>query len=362
MASYIVRRFLLMIPTMLGITIVSFGVMALSPGGFKAMIISREGGLDPRARAAIDRYYTKKYALDKPIPVQYFTWLNKISFIGVKDRSEGWPNSSFGFKTPDFGETLDGRHVLDIVEEHLPVTLLLNGITLPLMMGFSLWTGLKAAQHRGGTADVVGGSVFLGLWSVPQIWAGVLLVGYLANKNMLHWFPPAGLHDLRADEWNFLPSFDPTAGFQRGWLLDTCWHLVLPVICLMYAGFAFSSKLTRSATLENMASDFVRTARAKGVGEREILFRHVLRNSLLPLITYTAGAIPGLISGSIIVETVFGIPGMGHLSVDSVFDKDKDLVMSTTLVAGFLGLLSYLVADIAYAIADPRVSYEGSGQ
>jgi microcin C transport system permease protein len=224
------------------------------------------------------------------------------------------------------------------------------------MMGISLWTGLKAAQHRGGAADVVGGSVFLGLWSIPQIWAGVLLIGYLANKNMLHWFPPGGLHDLRDDVMNFLPGF--AGGFHRGWLLDTGWHLVLPIVCLLYAGFAFMSKLTRTATLEYMESDFVRTARAKGVGERQILYRHVLRNSLLPLITYSAGTVPGLISGAIIVESIFGIPGMGKLGVDAVFDKDKEMVLSITLVASFLGLISYLLADIAYAIADPRVSFE----
>jgi peptide/nickel transport system permease protein len=163
---------------------------------------------------------------------------------------------------------------------------------------------------------------------------------------------------LRADEMSFLPSL--VGGFHRGWLLDMAWHLVLPAICLSYAGFAFTSKLTRAAMLENIAADYVRTARAKGVGERTILYRHALRNSLLPLITSLATLLPSLISGSIIVETVFGIPGMGKLVVDSVFDKDKEMVLSTTLVAGLLGLVSYLLADIAYAMADPRVSFEGN--
>jgi peptide/nickel transport system permease protein len=360
MGSYIIRRLLLMIPTLLGITIVSFAVMAFSPGGLRSLLINREGGLDPRARAAVEKYYEQKFGLNKPLPVQYLTWLNKVSFVGLKSVGQGWPaRFRFGFKTPDLGESIvSHRPVLDMIEESLPITLLLNGITLPLMLLISLWTGLKAAQHRGGVMDVVGGSVFLGLWSVPQIWAGVLLVGYLANKSMLHWFPAAGLHDLRGDEMNFLPTL--ADGFRRGWLLDTMWHLVLPVTCLLYAGFAFSSKLTRSATLEYMASDFVRTARAKGVGERQVLYRHVLRNSLLPLITYIATIVPSLISGSIIVESIFGIPGMGKLGVDAVFDKDKEMVLSTTLVAGLLGLLSYLAADIGYAIADPRVSFEGT--
>jgi peptide/nickel transport system permease protein len=362
MGSYIVRRLLLMIPTLLGITIVTFGVMVCSPGGLRSMLVNREGGLDPRQRAAVEKYYEKKYGLDKPLTVQYLMWLNKVSFVGVKEAGQGWPESiRFGFKAPDLGESIIVRRpVLDMIRQSLPITLLLNGITLPLMMGISLWMGLKAAQHRGGIRDVAGGSALLALWSVPQIWAGVLLVGYLANTNMLHWFPAGGLHDLRDDEMNFLPTI--AGGFSRGWLLDTGWHLVLPVVCLLYSGFAFTAKLTRSATLEYMASDFVRTARAKGVGERGVLYRHVLRNSLLPLITYSAGAVPGLISGSIIVETIFGIPGMGKLGVDAVFDKDKEMVLSITLVASMLGLISYLLADIAYALADPRVTFvEESG-
>jgi len=358
MGTYIARRLLLIIPTLIGMTVVTFAVMAFAPGGMRSVIVNRESGLDPRARQAIEKFYTKKYGLDKPLTVQYLVWLNKVSPLGVKDAGVGWPSSRrFGFKSPDLGESIiSHRPVLAMIEESLPVTLLLNVITIPIMIGVSLWTGLKAAQHRGGIGDVVGGSVFLGLWSIPQIWAGVLLVGYLANKNFIHWFPAAGLHDLRDDEMNFLPTL--ADGFHRGWLLDTGWHLVLPVVCLMYAGFAFSSKLTRAATLENMAADFVRTARAKGVGERQVLWRHVLRNSLLPLITYTATIVPGLISGAIIVESIFGIPGMGKLGVDAVFDKDPEMVLSTTLVASILGLISYLGADIAYAMADPRVSFE----
>jgi ABC-type dipeptide/oligopeptide/nickel transport system permease component len=358
MGAYILRRLLLMFPTLIGVTLVTFLVMICSPGGLRSVIVSHEGLMDPRQRAAVEKYYSKKYGLDKPLPVQYLLWLNKVSFVGLKDPGAGWPASwRFGFKPVDLGESIvHHRPVLDMVEEALPITLLLNGITFPIMMGISLWTGIKAAQHRGGLGDVVGGSVFLGLWSIPQVWAGVLLVGYLANRNFLHWFPASGLHDLRDEEMNFLPTF--VNGFHRGWLLDTCWHLVLPVVCFMYAGFAFSSKLTRTATLENMAADFVRTARAKGVSERQVLYRHVLRNSLLPLITYSATIIPGLIGGAIIVESIFGIPGMGKLGVDAVFDKDKEMVLSTTLVATVLTLLSYLLGDIAYAIADPRVSFE----
>ena len=358
MTSYIIRRLLLLIPTLIGVSLITFGVMALSPGGIRAALQNQEGALDPKARAAMRAYFEKKYALDKPLPVQYFRWVNHVSPIGFKDSGTGFPQSAqFGLKYPDLGSTITARRpVLDMIEEGLPTTLLLQAITLPVLIGLSIWTGIVAAQHRGGLLDRGGGTILLGMWSVPQIWAGVLMVGYLANRQMLQWFPTSGLHDLRADEMQFLPSW--IGGFHRGWLLDTAWHLVLPVLCLTYAGFAFTSKLTRGSMLENIRADYVRTARAKGVDERAVIYRHVLRNGLLPLITSFASLLPGLIGGSIIVESIFAIPGMGKLGVDAVFNKDPELVLSVTLVASILGLISFLLADIAYAIADPRVSFE----
>jgi peptide/nickel transport system permease protein len=360
MASYLIRRILLILPTLLGITIVTFAAMALSPGGVKGAIEAQEASLDPRARAAVRAFLEKKYGLDKPLPVQYLIWLNKVSPIGKKEAGVGWPASlPVGFKVPDLGDSINSRRpVLDLIEESLPLTLLLNVITLPLMIGISVWSGILAARRRGGVVDVGGGTLLLGLWSIPQIWAGVLLIGFLANKQYqwLQWFPAAGLHDLRADQMNFLPTF--AGGFQRGWLLDTVWHLILPIVCYTYAGFAFMSKLTRGSMLENIAADFVRTARAKGVPERVVIYRHVLRNSLLPLITSCASILPALISGTIVIEYIFSIPGMGKLGVDAVFDKDPEMVLSITLVASLLGLISFLLADVAYAIADPRVRFE----
>lgn len=360
MLSYVIRRILLIFPTLLGITIVTFSVMAASPGGIKAAIANREGTLDPKQRAAVRKFYEKKYGLDKPLPVQYLKWVNKVSPLGFKDAGIGWPASlHFGFKLPDLGESINARRpVLDLIEESLPITLLLNVITIPILTLLSIWSGILAANKRGGLLDVGGGTVLLGLWSVPTIWAGVLMIGFLANVEVFHWFPASGLHDLRADEMPFLPTFQ--GGFHRGWLLDTAWHLVLPIVCLSYGSFAFTSKLTRGAMLENIASDYVRTARAKGVGQRAITYRHVLRNGLLPLITSFASLLPSLIGGSVVIENIFSIPGMGKLSVDAVFDKDPEMVLSTTLVAALLGLVSYLLADLAYAVADPRVTFEAS--
>jgi ABC-type dipeptide/oligopeptide/nickel transport system permease component len=140
--------------------------------------------------------------------------------------------------------------------------------------------------------------------------------------------------------------------------MDTTWHLVLPLICMSYASIAFIHKLTRASLLDTIQADFVRTARAKGLPEKVVLYAHAFRNSLLPLITVAAGLIPVLITGSIVVETVFGINGMGRLAYEAVIYRDRELFLSLTAVTLFLTLLAYLAADIAYVIADPRVSYE----
>jgi peptide/nickel transport system permease protein len=144
----------------------------------------------------------------------------------------------------------------------------------------------------------------------------------------------------------------------RGFLLDRVWHLVLPVVCLSYGGFAGLAKLTRTAVLENLLSDYARTARAKGLAESAVLWKHVFRNSLLPLITVAASLLPSLLAGSVIVESIFSIEGMGKLAVEAVQTRDRELVLSITLIGGILTLLGYLLADFLYALADPRVSYD----
>ncbi|MCC6423030.1 MAG: ABC transporter permease [Phycisphaerales bacterium] len=367
MASYILRRLLLLFPTLIGITIVTFLVMALSPGGIGASLIANEGMMRPEERQAVEAYLNQRYGLDKPLPVQYLRWLNKISPLGVKEIGSGWPsNLKFGLKSPDLGESfIRRRPVGALIAEALPVTLLLNAIAVPIIYILSIWTGILAARHRGKFLDVGLGTSFIALWSIPTILMGVLLIGFLSNDRYVHWFPTNGLHtrsaihagSLTADQMNFLPTLQ-NGHWQRGWLVDLLWHMVLPVFCLVYGSFAILSKLARGAVLDNLTADYARTARAKGLGQRQVLYHHVFRNSLLPLITVAAEILPGLIGGSVIVETIFGIQGMGKLAVDAVFQKDPELVLSETVVVSLLTLVSYLLADILYAAADPRVSYE----
>lgn len=485
MLTYIIRRLLLMIPTLIGVTMMVFFIMAYAPGGFQAALDDGSQGVGDEARR-LKQEMKNRYGLDQPAMVQYLRWLNQVSPIGFRmsgdkkwdeqTRQElfeqlqqrDWITSESSAKArleyllitasylsidteealalfdaaaaepvvvktskdeqgnevvdyvgagpelfelieepplegdkfwakiaeksvndpagaaddlfreyrycstgksrvdfsaiklwdPDLGtDQQSKRPVIELIKERLPITLLMNVITIPLIYIVSIVAGILAARRRGGFFDVTSGAVMLAFYSVPVILAGTLMIAYLASSKYLHWFPASGMHDLQADAMPFLPYFKD-GEFYRGYLLDFAWHLVLPITCLTYAGFAFLTKVMRGSVLETISADFVRTARAKGVSEHHILFRHVLRNSLLPLITMAAAILPGLFVGSFVVEFIFSIQGMGLLTIEAAKNKEVNIMMATTLVGALLSLFSLLLRDILYAIADPRVSYE----
>lgn len=359
MLNYIIRRLLLMIPTLIGVTLVIFFVMALSPGSVTTMMRSAEGDMRPEERRRIEEYLRQRYGLGDPLIVQYGRWLNKISPVGAKDVGEGFPAAlKVGFKKPDLGESfIRRRPVWDVIMDALPVTVLLNLIAVPVIYIVAVSSGIRAAKHRGKLLDVGSGVAFIGLYSLPTMWIGVMLIGFFASRDYFQWFPTGGLHEITSASMPFLPGTRDGV-FQRGWLLDTLWHLVLPVTCMVYGGFAFLSKLMRASVLENLTADFARTARAKGLAESVVLYRHVLANSILPLITVAASILPGLLGGSVIIESIFSIDGMGRLMIEAIKMKDQELVLSEMCVVTVISLTSLIIADVCYAVADPRVSYE----
>lgn len=360
MLTYVLRRLLLMIPTLIGITMLVFFVMALSPGKVTTVLLSAEGNMRPEERQRIEKYIQERYGLKDPLIVQYGRWLNHVSPVGIKKPGVGFPASwAVGFKAPDLGESfIRRRPVLDIVLDALPATLLLNILALPIVYIVAITSGIYAAKKRGQLLDVGTGVSFIALYSMPTMWIGVMFLGFFASRDYFQWFPTGGLHDIYADTMHFLPYTNANGVLVCGWLLDTLWHLVLPLICLTYGGFAFLSKLMRASVLENLTADFARTARAKGLSENIVLFRHVLSNSVLPLITVAASILPGLLGGSLIVESIFSINGMGRLMLDAIKMKDQELVLSEMYVVSLISLVSLLIADLAYAVADPRVSYD----
>jgi peptide/nickel transport system permease protein len=424
MLTYLIRRILLFIPTLIGATMLVFFVVALGPGGITAIALTNEGTMRPEAKKAREEYMNERFGLKKPLIVQYGRWLNSVSPLGFEtwsreakevvaaaaeeakleaptqtrlndirarmlklvpgaqddqisaakaeialldaeltriDVSPDAGEVRFSrptIKAPSLGTSLSrGRSVGDLISEALPITIILQAISIPISYFIAILTGVYAAKHRGKSIDVVFGTVAIALWSLPIIWVAVLLIGFLANDNNLHIFPTFGLTDLESASFRFLPAYGAN-GFERGYLFDTLWHLILPILCMSYANVAFLQKLTRGSLLENIHSDFVRTARAKGQSESVTLWAHAFRNSLIPLITVTAFLLPSMVSGSVIVETVFGINGMGKLTVDAIMQRDRELFLSNTLVIVALTMVGTLVSDVLNVIADPRVSYE----
>ena len=259
---------------------------------------------------------------------------------------------------PDLGVAFSrGRPVKDLILDALPVTLLLNFVALPFIYLIAIPAGMLAARYRGSWFDVSSGAIFVALWSIPTVWAGVLAIGYLADNQYLGWFPVAGLHGNTADGMSFLPSWG-SQGFTIGWVGDVLWHIALPVTCLVYTGFAVLAKQTRAAMLDNFNQDYVRTAKAKGVPGRDVLLRHVFRNSLLPLITMFVTIFPAMLAGSVVVEKIFSIPGMGSLILEAINLRDRELILANTFMIAVINLLALLLADILYAFADPRISYD----
>ncbi len=320
MLIYVIKRTLLMIPILIGITLLIFGVMRLAPGG------PAEAQMEFSARASAEarERLRKLYGADQPFYKQYATWLKK-------------------FVTLDFGEAFsDGRKVKDKIIESLPITLTINILSLGLVLLIAIPIGILSATRQYSFMDrFTTISVFVG-FSTPSFWIALLLI-YLFGV-----------------QWGILPisgkeSLDTTGLTRWGWLMDRAHHLILPVLVSAFGGLAGLSRYVRNNMLEVLRQDYIRTARAKGLPERAVVYKHALRNALMPVITILGLSIPGLIGGSAIMETVFGIPGMGLLMYQAVLSRDYNLAMGILVPGAALTMLGNFLADISYAFTDPRV-------
>jgi peptide/nickel transport system permease protein len=331
MTTYIIRRLLLMIPTLLGITVMVFAISRIAPGDPVSLSMGPGGQLDAERAADVREARMRLYGLDKPVHVQYGRWL--------------WRVVRF-----DFGDSIKHhRAVMDLIKERLPITLTLNIIAFVLIYTISLPLGVLAAVRHRRFFDRASSVVLFMLWSLPVMWVGQMLIGYLCGPTFRSWFPPAGLSSNYADQLTFFP-----------WLADRLWHLVLPVVCLTYTGFAYLTKQVRAGMLDNLRADYVRTARAKGLSNAVVIFRHAFRNSIIPVITIMATLLPAMLGGSVIVERIFSLPGMGLLAFEAVTTRDYNVVMAVATIGGVMNLAGLLLGDIAYAMADPRISFESS--
>jgi ABC-type dipeptide/oligopeptide/nickel transport system permease component len=293
--------------------------------------------------ASVQREILATAFAGKPFPESGFAVIPGVLWVGPPDLGTAFSKS---------------RPVTDLIGNALPVTLLLNLVAFPIIYLIAIPSGVLASARAGSWFDKLSGATYVALWSIPTVWAGVLAIGYLANQQYLGLFPVSGLHDRAAESWTFLPGTQVDGTWQMGWMLDLLWHMVLPVACLVYGGFAVLSKQTRAAMLDNFNADYVRTAKAKGVARKDVVIHHVFRNSLLPLITMFVTVFPATLAGSVVIERIFSVPGMGSLILDAISQRDRELILANTFMIACVNLVALLIADILYAVADPRVSYE----
>ncbi|MDL1955766.1 MAG: ABC transporter permease [Candidatus Desulfofervidus auxilii] len=321
MLFYLLKRLLFMIPLFLGITLISFIVIHLAPGS--PVDIYTE--FNPKVSPEFQEKLKKLYGLDKPLYEQYWLWLKRLLKL-------------------DFGRSFspDGRPVWEKIKERLPITITINLLSMFLIFIVAIPLGVIAAVKHGRLFDkITTVIVFIG-YATPGFWLALLLMMLFGIK--LGWLPLSGLKSLNYETLNPFSKF-----------LDLTKHLILPVFVSAFGGLAGLSRFVRASMLEVIRQDYILTARAKGLPEKAVIYKHALKNALLPVITILGLSVPGLIGGSVIFESIFAIPGMGQLFYASVMSRDYPTIMGCLVIGAVLTLLGNLIADISYALVDPRI-------
>ncbi len=324
MGWYLLKRILQAIPLLLGIVTVTFFITRLAPGDPMDIYLESQRQIDPEVIELI----RKKHGLDQPIHVQYVKWVANVA-------------------RGDFGESFRHRRpVSQLLAEAIPYTLQLTilAIVLDALLGISLGIISAVKQYSALDKAVTLGSLII--YAIPGFWLALMLV--LVFSVNLGWFPTS---QTRSMDYDFLSFW--------GKLLDRLWHLVLPVFVLGVASAAGTARYMRNRLLEVLNEEYVLSARARGFRERVVILKHALRNALIPIVTIYGLALPFLLGGAVIIETIFAWPGMGRMAVEAVTGRDYPLIMATTTVAAVMTVLGNLLADITYASVDPRVLYDG---
>lgn len=278
-------------------------------------------------------------------PAYWKTYLPALHLYGFENQYHRWLVKLLQF---DFGISYgDKRPIADKIWEAIGWTFLISFISILLTYLISIPIGIYSARNQYTVKDNIITTVLFMLYSLPSFWVATILILLLCGGDYLAWFPSNGVQDTLHDEtW-------PLS--QR--LADWAWHLVLPIFCFTYTALAFLSRQMRVGMLETLNQDYIRTARAKGLSENVVVWKHALRNSLIPIITQFSGIFPAMVGGSVILETIFSLPGMGFLSFNAVVLRDYPTIVAVFTLSGFLTLVGILVADILYAVVDPRISF-----
>lgn len=333
MLAYIARRLLLIIPMVLGMLTILFVILHLAPGDPAASLMSNPD-LPPEAI----ELFRAKWHLDEPIWKQFLVWVSN-------------------FLQGDMGESLHrNKTVLAVIADFLPNTIILSVVSVILIFVTGIVVGTIQAVKQYSFIDNALTTIGLFLYSMPSFWLALMLVLIFSLRFDL--FPDHGMHDIR-----FLDGAPEGGGFgeKLGWYwrfwMDSLHHLLLPSFALGIAPAAGIARFMRTSLLEVLSQDYVRTARAKGLHPGSVIFKHALRNSLLTVITLFGLTLPFLFGGAVLIESVFAWPGMGRLIVESIFVRDYPVVMANAFFIGLLVMLGNLVADVLYAVVDPRIRY-----
>jgi peptide/nickel transport system permease protein len=326
MATYIIRRLLLAIPTLLGITVVTFVIINLAPGD--PAHFQTQGIQDPRVSAKAYQQLRKYYELDKPVHVRYVRWVGKLAKL-------------------DLGKAMstDRRPVWDKIKERLWPTMSLAILSMAISLSLAIPIGIYSAARQDGPFDTISSTILYALYSVPSYVMAVPLILLLGVQ------------------WNLLPFQGMTSDNYEtlsamGKFIDLVQHYTLITFCFSYGALAYYARFVRQNMLEVLRQDYVRTARAKGLTERNVIMKHGFRNALIPVITLFGLLLPSIIGGSVILEVMFNWPGMGRLFFESMMSRDYPTIMALTFITASLVLVGTLLADLCYPLVDPRVSYD----
>lgn len=341
MFVYLIRRILLMIPTFLGITIVTFVLINLAPGSpveQKLQAIRFGAGNNTGAASANSRGDTgvnqevidalkKQYGFDKPLHERYLIWLKNLSRL-------------------DFGESFTYQEpVIEVIKSKLPVSMTFGLVSLIMTYLVCIPLGVRKATKAGTSFDRVSSFILNFTYAIPPLILGIFMIVLLSGK--LNLFPIGG---FQSDDYESLSGFDR--------FLDRAHHFVLPLVCYMIGSFTELSILMKNSMLDVVKSDYIRTARAKGLSEKVVVFKHALRNALIPIATGLGGFLGAFLAGSLIIEQMFNLDGIGLLGYQSVLARDYNVIMGLTFISSLLLMVGRVLSDVIYVLIDPRIDFK----
>lgn len=343
MLKYFLRRLAILIPTLLGVTIVVFGIINLAPGSPVEQKLQqmRFGGGTGAAGESGTRGGThgvskeilealnKQYGFDKPLHQRYVLWLKNIATLNLGE--------SFTYEEP----------VIDVITSKFPVSLQFGVISLVLSYLISIPLGIVKAVKNGSPFDVSSSIVLFIFYSIPSFMLAILLIVFFSGGSFFEWFPVGGIYSEMYDEFSF---------FEKVW--DRIHHFILPLICYTIGSFTSLTVLMKNSLIDEIKKDYIRTARAKGVDEKTVYMKHALRNALIPIVTGIGGFLMVFFAGSLLLETIFQLDGIGLLSYKSILSRDYNVIMGLVFIQSLLFLIGNVLSDLAYILVDPRIDFQ----